>query len=61
MYICFLDIMQNLPVYLMYYCFMIVHRTLLNFYVTTLKKDIKERLRKVNVYFYTMAIIITVS
>lgn len=53
--------MQNLPVYLMYYCFMIVHRTLLNFYVTTLKKDIKERLRKVNVYFYTMAIIITVS
>ena len=45
----------------MYFCLLVVHRTLLNSYVMMRKKNMKERQKKVDVYFWTTGIFYSVS
>ena len=45
----------------MYFCLLVVHRTLLNSYVMMRKKNMKERQKKVDVYFWTTGIVYSVS
>ena len=60
-FICSLELLQNLPVLMMYICFIVFHRFLLNLYMVMHQMDIKKRLRQVSVYFWTMALVYTVS
>ena len=45
----------------MYFCFIVVHHTLLNSYVAMMRKDMKKRRKIVNFYFWSMALLLFVS
>ena len=53
--------LQNLPIYLMYTCFIVVHRTLLNSYVLIQKKNMKERRKYVDYFYWSMFILYSAS
>ena len=42
-FICELEILQNIPVFLMYFCFIVVQRVILKSYVVMEKKEIPKR------------------
>ena len=44
-FICELEILQNIPVFLMYFCFIVVQRVILKSYVVMEKKEIAKRQR----------------
>ena len=59
--ICALTVLQNLPVLLMYVCFMVFHRFLLRIYKIMVKRDTPGRLRCIDIYFWTMMTILLSS
>ena len=59
--VCGLDILQNLPVLLMYVCIIVFHRFLLNTYAVIIKKKLQRRLCQVSCYFWSMGALYVAS
>ena len=60
-FICFAEIVQNLPIVLMYLCVSIFHRFLLRMYIVMIKRDTKQLRFWINFYCYFMATMELVS
>ena len=59
--VCTLEILQNLPVLLMYICFVVFHRFLLRIWTVMIGKDTPQRRRCIDVYFWVFTSIYTIS
>jgi len=57
--ICSLELLQDLPVLLMFFCILLFHRFLLNIYAVILKVDLKKRQRQASRYFWIMSAVYT--
>jgi len=60
-YICELEMLQNLPIFLMYFCFLVVHRVILNAHVVMMNQEVAKRKRRVSIYFWVMFSLYLVS
>jgi len=58
---CILEVVQNLPVFLMYVCFMVFHRFMLRVWCIMIYKDTPRRYFWVSVYFWVFTAIYFIS
>ena len=59
--ICTLEILQNIPVILMYYCYSVFHAFLLRIYIILKRKDTAKNRRYINIYLIFWFVLLFLS